>query len=299
MLKMEILDYHKLKIFKVVADVKSFSKASELLFLTQPTITQQIKKIENYLGITLFKRDKKGVYLTREGKEFYKYVEKILEDYRLLEEKISDLKLRKSSSLFLGASSTIGEYLLPTLLTDFFNSKGYIKTNLFIGNSKEVEEGILSKTFYIGLVEDEITSSKFVKYKFYEDEIVLIASSKNKIEDEIDLSDVSKFKIIFREKGSGTRNTVQKFLKKKNINISPIMEVGSSKAIAKIVENSSLLGFVSRLVIGDKVKEGKLKIIKINGLSIKRNFYYITQKNINLPKLEREFLLFLQKFFNF
>ena len=299
MLKMEILDYHKLKIFKVVADVKSFSKASELLFLTQPTITQQIKKIENYLGITLFKRDKKGVYLTREGKEFYKYVEKILEDYRLLEEKISDLKLRKSSSLFLGASSTIGEYLLPTLLTDFFNSKGYIKTNLFIGNSKEVEEGILSKTFYIGLVEDEITSSKFVKYKFYEDEIVLIASSKNRIEDEIDLSDVSKFKIIFREKGSGTRNTVQKFLKKKNINISPIMEVGSSKAIAKIVENSSLLGFVSRLVIGDKVKEGKLKIIKINGLSIKRNFYYITQKNINLPKLEREFLLFLQKFFNF
>jgi len=296
---MEILDYHKLKIFKVVADVKSFSKASELLFLTQPTITQQIKKIENYLGITLFKRDKKGVYLTREGKEFYKYVEKILEDYRLLEEKISDLKLKKSSSLFIGASSTIGEYLLPTLLTDFFNSKGYVKTNLFIGNSKEVEEGILSKTFYIGLVEDEITSSKFVKYKFFEDEIVLIASSKNKMENEIDLSDISKFEIIFREKGSGTRNTVQKFLKKKNINISPIMEVGSSKAIAKIVENSNLLGFVSRLVVEDKIKEGKLRIIKINDLSIKRNFYYITQKNINLPKLEREFLLFLQKFSNF
>ena len=296
---MEILDYHKLKIFKVVADVKSFSKASELLFLTQPTITQQIKKIENYLGITLFKRDKKGVYLTSEGKEFYKYVEKILEDYRLLEEKISDLKLKKSSSLFIGASSTIGEYLLPTLLTDFFNSKGYVKTNLFIGNSKEVEEGILSKTFYIGLVEDEITSSKFVKYKFFEDEIVLIASSKNKMENEIDLSDISKFEIIFREKGSGTRNTVQKFLKKKNINIFPIMEVGSSKAIAKIVENSNLLGFVSRLVVEDKIKEGKLRIIKINDLSIKRNFYYITQKNINLPKLEREFLLFLQKFSNF
>ncbi len=296
---MEILDYHKLKIFKVVADVKSFSKASELLFLTQPTITQQIKKIENYLGITLFKRDKKGVYLTREGKEFYKCVEKILEDYRLLEEKISDLKLKKSSSLFIGASSTIGEYLLPTLLTDFFNSKGYVKTNLFIGNSKEVEEGILSKTFYIGLVEDEITSSKFVKYKFYEDEIVLIASSKNKMENEINLSDISKFEIIFREKGSGTRNTVQKFLKKKNINIYPIMEVGSSKAIAKIVENSPLLGFVSKLVVEDKIKEGKLRIIKINDLSIKRYFYYITQKNINLPKLEREFLLFLQKFSNF
>ncbi len=296
---MEVLDYHKLKIFKVVADVKSFSKASELLFLTQPTITQQIKKIENYLGITLFKRDKKGVYLTREGKEFYKYVEKILEDYRLLEEKISDLKLKKSSSLFIGASSTIGEYLLPTLLTDFFNSKGYVKTNLFIGNSKEVEEGILSKTFYIGLVEDEISSSKFVKYKFYEDEIVLIASSKNKMENEIDLSDISKFEIIFRERGSGTRNTVQKFLKKKSINISPIMEVGSSKAIAKIVENSSLLGFVSKLVVEDKIKEGRLKIIKINDLSIKRYFYYITQKNINLPKLEREFLLFLQKFSNF
>ena len=290
---MEILDYHKLKIFKVVADLKSFSKASELLFLTQPTITQQIKKIENYLGITLFKREKNGVYLTREGKEFYKYVERILEDYRLLEEKISDLKLQKNSSLFIGASSTIGEYLLPDLLSEFYKKNEFIKINLFIGNSKEVEEGILSKSFYIGLVEDEIISSKFNKHKFFEDEIVLIASTKNKIKDSINLEKLKDLKIIFREKGSGTRNIVQKFLKEKNISVLPTMEVGSSKAIAKIVENSNLLGFVSSLVVEDKIKEKKLKIVKIDNLSIKRNFYYITQKNINLPPVERDFLMFI------
>ncbi|RUM60675.1 MAG: LysR family transcriptional regulator [Persephonella sp.] len=292
---MEVLDYHKLKIFKVVADVKSFSKASELLFLTQPTITQQIKKIENYLGITLFKRDKSGVYLTKEGERFYKYVEKILEDYQILEKEIISLKQKKNQTLFIGASSTIGEYLLPPILAKFLKGKDYIKTNLFIGNSKEVEEGVLSKTFYIGLIEDDINSSKFDRYKFFEDEIVLIASSKNPIPEEIEIKELEKHKIIFREKGSGTRNIVQKFLKIKNININPVMEIGSSKAIAKIVENTDLLGFVSKLIVEGQLKNGQIKPVRIKNLIIKRNFYYITQKNINLPQIDREFLLYLEK----
>ena len=75
---MEILDYHKLKIFKTVADTGSFSKAAQLLFLSQPTVTLQIKKIENYLGVTLFRRDKKNVVLTEEGKILYEYATKIM-----------------------------------------------------------------------------------------------------------------------------------------------------------------------------------------------------------------------------
>ncbi|NPA53805.1 MAG: LysR family transcriptional regulator, partial [Aquificae bacterium] len=286
---MEVLDYHKLKIFKTVADTGSFSKAAELLFLSQPTVTLQIKKIENYLGVVLFKRDKKKVVLTEEGKILYQYASKIIEDYLLLEEGITNLKEGLQKRLVIGASTTIGEFLLPEKVSSFIKDKD-ISFNLFIGNSKEIEEGILSKSFYIGLIEDEISSTKFEKIPFYSDEIILIASSNTKTPEFINLSELKNFKFIFREKGSGTRNIVEKYLKEKNINILPTLEISSSKAIAKIIEKTNYLAFVSKLVVEEDLKKKKLKHIKIKNFNIKRDFYVITQKNIRLPKLEREFL---------
>ena len=286
---MEILDYHKLKIFKTVADTGSFSKAAELLFLSQPTVTLQIKKIENYLGVVLFKRDKKKVTLTEAGEVLYKYASKIIEDYLLLEEGVSNLKEGLQKRITVGASTTIGEFLLPDIVSKFIESYN-THFNLFIGNSKEIEEGILSKTFYIGLIEDEITSAKFEKIPFYSDEIILISSISTDIPDIINIEDLKKYSFIFREKGSGTRNIVEKHLKEKNIEISPTVEISSSKAIAKIVENTNFLAFVSKLVVDEEIKKKRLKEIKVKGLKIKRDFYVLTQKNIRLPQLERAFL---------
>ena len=289
---MEVLDYHKLKIFKTVADTKSFSKAAELLFLSQPTVTLQIKKIENYLGITLFRRDKKGVILTKEGEIFYKYISKILEDYDLLEEGLSDLKENLQRSLRIGASTTIGDFLLPDILPSFLKDKSDIKVSLFVGNSKEIEEGILSKTFYIGLLEDEVHSNKYEIIEFFNDEIILIASQNTDIPDEIDIKDLKKYKFIFRETGSGTRNIVEKTLEKKGIKIKPDMEISSSKAIARFVSNSEYLSFVSKLVVKNLLGT-HLKEVKINGVEFTRKFYCITQKNIRLPKIDREFVSYL------
>jgi DNA-binding transcriptional LysR family regulator len=294
---MEILDYHKLKIFKVVADVKSFSKAGELLFLSQPTITHQIKKLENYLGVILFERSKNGIKLTPAGELFYKHVSKILEEYAELEEEISKFKKDFHKNIILGASTTIGEYLIPDFLREFYKNNKNIKISLFIGNSKEVEEGISSKSFYIGLIEDEIKSDKYEKVEFFKDEIILIASKNLDIPNIISVDDFSKYQFVFREEGSGTRNIIEKYLKKFNQSIKPSMEIKSSRAIANIIENSDLLAFVSKLVVQDKLKQGLIKEIKIKEFSIKRNFYCITQKNTLLPNTYKEFLNSLRGFF--
>jgi len=228
---MDILDYHRLKIFKVVADVKSFSKAGELLFLTQPTITHQIKKIENYLGVILFERSKNGIKLTSAGELFYKHVSKILEDYSELEKEISQFKQDFHKNIILGASTTIGEYLIPALIREFYKKNPNIKINLFIGNSKEVEEGVSSKSFYIGLVEDEVNKEKYERIEFFKDEIILIASSDNPIPEEIDISDLINHRFVFREEGSGTRNILERNLHKYNIKLKAVMEIKSSRAI--------------------------------------------------------------------
>ena len=289
---MEVLDYHKLKIFKTVADTRSFSKAAELLFLSQPTVTLQIKKIENYLGITLFKREKKGVVLTEEGKLLYQYASKILDDYNLLEEGLSNLKENLQKSLRIGASTTIGDFLLPDILPDFVKNKEGIKVNLFVGNSKEIEEGILSKTFYIGLIEDEVHSNKYEQFEFFSDEIILIASKNTDIPEIVEPEGLKNYRFVFREQGSGTRNIVEKKLEEKGVRIKADIEISSSKAIARFVANSDYLSFVSGLVVKNLLGI-HLKEIKVKDLKFTRKFYCITQKNIRLPKIDREFVSYL------
>jgi len=294
---MEVLDYHKLKIFKTVVDLGSFSKAAEVLFLTQPTVTLQVKKLENYLGVTLLKRDKSGIKLTPEGELLYKHASKIIDDYLNMEEELSSIKKDFSKILIVGASSTIGDFLLPKFLANFLKNRNNTKVNLFIANSKAIEEGILSKTFYIGLVEDEIASNKLQATPFYEDEIVLIANANMDIPDKISIEDLKKYKFIFRERGSGTRNVVEHALKDKGIEIKPDIEASSSKAIAKFVANSEYLAFISRLVVENDIKLNNLKIVEVDNLKIKRKFSYITQKNIRLPTIEREFINEMFKYF--
>ncbi|WP_299238929.1 LysR family transcriptional regulator [Sulfurihydrogenibium sp.] len=287
---MEVLDYHKLRIFKAVADLKSFSKAAHMLFLSQPTVTLQIKKIENYLGMTLFRRHKSNLELTEEGKVLYQFASKIIEDYMNMEENLKNVK--KTSVLYIGCSSTIGDYLLPKIITKFLSENPEVSIKIFIGNSKEVEDGVLSKIFNIGLVEDNIISNKLDVSEFYEDEIILIASKNNSISEYLKTqNELKNYKFIFRELGSGTRNIVEQSLK---IKITPSMEVSSSKAIAKIVQNSDYLAFVSKLVAEDLINDGYLKKIEVDDLKITRKFSIITQKNIRLSSVENRFYRFLK-----
>jgi len=286
---LEVLDYHKLKIFKTVADLESFSKAATVLFLSQPTITLQIKKIENYLGTTLFIREKNKVKLTPEGEILYKYAQKILEDYANMENDINILKNYKGNFLIIGASSTIGDYLLPKLIAKFSKENPEIKINLFIGNSKEVIDSIMSKIFNIGIIEEEADSNKLFNKKIYEDEIVLIASKNNPIKSKIDKSFLLTQKIILRECGSGTRKVIEKSL---DILFKPVMEISSSKAIIDIVANSDYLAFVSKLIAMEFID--RVKIIDIDGIKISRPFSLITQKDIRLSSIENRFISFLK-----
>lgn len=292
---MEILDYHRLKIFKTVADVRSISKAAQMLFISQPTVTLQIKKLENYLGVTLFKRSKNSIELTEEGKLLYKHAQNILNEYSYLEEDLKELKVSTKNILTVGTSSTIGDFLLPKIIPQFYQLYPNVRLNLFVGNSKEVEEGVLSRVFNLGLIEDNIDSTKLFVKKFYEDEIILTASVDNPIPSSITLNQLQNYQLIMREQGSGTRNVVENSLK---VGLKPVMEISSSKAIAKIVQNSNFVSFISKLVVSEMLSCNILKEVKIENINLKRGFFIITQKNIRLSPVENSFYQFLTKDLN-
>ncbi|MCX7759866.1 MAG: LysR family transcriptional regulator [Hydrogenothermaceae bacterium] len=292
---MEILDYHRLKIFKTVADVRSISKAAQMLFISQPTVTLQIKKLENYLGVTLFKRSKNSIELTEEGKLLYKHAQNILNEYSYIEEDLKELKVSTKNILTVGTSSTIGDFLLPKIIPQFYQLYPNVRLNLFVGNSKEVKEGVLSRVFNLGLIEDNIDSTKLFVKKFYEDEIILTASVDNPIPSSITLNQLQNYQLIMREQGSGTRNVVENSLK---VGLKPVMEISSSKAIAKIVQNSNFVSFISKLVVSEMLSCNILKEVKIENINLKRGFFIITQKNIRLSPVENSFYQFLTKDLN-
>lgn len=135
------------------------------------------------------------------------------------------MKIERVNILNVATSSTIGDFLLPKVIPNFLQENKNIRLNLFVGNSKEVEEAVLSKVFNLGLIEDRINSNKLSIKKFFEDEIILVSSVDNPIEEEISLEELKRYQLIMREQGSGTRNVVESSL---GVKLNPVMEVSNS-----------------------------------------------------------------------
>jgi len=244
------MDDHKLKVFCTVAETKSFSKASEIIHLTQPAVSLQIQALEEIYGTRLFDRSNNTVVLTRAGTLLYKYAREILALYSSAEKDIGEITGLVKGNLSVGASTTIANYLLPSVIVDFRKKYPKIKVNLHVGNTKGVIEFLNSGTIDIGLVEGEVQRQKIVVEKFLTDELVLIMSPAHPWAKRRDLSisEITEEPFIVREEGSGTRQMIEKNLE--NQGISPLdlkvsLVLGSTEAIKSAVEDGMGVSIIS------------------------------------------------------
>jgi len=236
------MEDHKLKVFCTVAETKSFSKTSEIIHLTQPAVSLQIQALEEVYETKLFDRSSSTVTLTPAGEVLYKFAKEILHLYANVEKVIGEMTGLVKGSISIGASSTIGNYVLPALITDFKKTHPKIKVHMLVGNSKRVVELLNSGNVDLGLVEGEVTRQKMAIEKILSDELLLIVPSyhpwaKKK---EISISELTKEPFIIREGGSGTRQMIEKFfalhgIAPQDMRIS--MVLGSTVAIKEAVEN--------------------------------------------------------------
>ncbi len=295
------MEDHKLKVFCTVADTKSFSKASEIIHLTQPAVSLQIQALEELYETKLFDRSSSTVSLTPAGEILYKYAKEILALYSAAEKNIGELTGLVKGSISVGASTTIANHLLPTVIADFRKTHPKIKIHLAVGNTKRIVEFLNSGNIDIGLVEGDVARQKLVVEKLISDELVVIVPplhpwAKKK---EVSIYDVTKEPFILREEGSGTRQIIEKYLNKHGISTHDMktsMMLGSTEAIKEAVECGIGISIMSRWAARKESKYGSLKLLSLREGRFLRDFSLIFHKNAIASHAVDEFLTYLKSY---
>lgn len=295
------MEDHKLKVFCTVAETKSFSKTSEIIHLTQPAVSLQIQALEEVYETKLFDRSSGTVTLTPAGEVLYKYAKEILALYASAEKVIGKLTGLVKGSITIGASSNIGNYLLPSVITDFRKTHSKIKIHLLVGNTKRVVELLNSGNIDLGLVEGDVLRQKIVVQKLISDELLVIVSPNHPWakKQEVSISDLVREPFIFREAGSGTRQMIEKFLSRNEItpqDMKVSVVLGSTEAIKDAVENGLGVSIISRWASRKEIKYGTLRVLSIKEEKIVRDFSLIINKNLVSSNALDEFLTFLKAY---
>ncbi|HAG09165.1 MAG TPA: LysR family transcriptional regulator [Desulfotomaculum sp.] len=293
------MNFKQLETFLRVVEWKSFTKAAQHLYLSQPTISLQIKALEEELQVILFQRNEKKVTLTEAGRLFYTEVKQILHHYYNIQAGLEDLKDLKTGRLMIGASTIPGEYLLPQVIGDFYYKYPGIKINLCISDSASIGAKVRYKELDLGIVGFPFTEGDIVCTPWTKDYLVLIVSSQHKWArlESIDLEELIKEPIILREPGSGTRQTIEMSLEKKGVSFKDLkvtIELGSTRAIITAVLANAGISIVSFFAAHGLVPLNKLCLISLKDVDFTRYLYIIRSKNWWENFAAKAFLSFLK-----
>ena len=231
----------------------------------------------------------------------YKYAKEILNLYAAAEKNIGEITGFVKGSISVGASSTIGNYLLPGVIAAFRKTHPKIKVHLLVGNTKRVVEFLNAGNIDIGLVEGDVARQKMVVDKLVADELVLIVPPLHPLAKKRNVSifEITKEPCIFREEGSGTRQVIEKYLGKYSITSQDMMismVLGSTEAIKESVENGIGIAIVSRWAVRKEIKYGTLKPLSFKEEKMLRDFSLIFQKKAISSHAVDEFLSYLRAY---
>lgn len=172
----------RLKVFQAVAAHLSFTKAAAELFITQPAVTRHIRELEEELGVSLFERKANRVQLTQAGEILLAHAGRVADIYKQIDFDINQLRQRFAGALQLGASTTIGQYVLPPVLAGFYKTYPDVKLSLLNGNTQQIETALLDKKIELGFVEGKTRNTQLRYTTFLEDEMVIVAHTRQPLD---------------------------------------------------------------------------------------------------------------------
>jgi len=232
-----MLNLHLVRIFVAVAEMRNFSRAAEQLYISQPAVSKAIQELEYQLGLSLFNRVGRSIQLTEAGEVLHANAQAIFAAERAAETALDQMRGLEHGYLAIGASRTIGSYILPAVLGAF--SRLYPGINLFldIGNTPQIAEKLLDARLDTAFVESPVDPASFHQYHWRDDRLVVIAGSHHPLVNKqpISVDQLREVTFLVREPESGTRLTVQKALREKGIEIRAGLELSSNEAIKQAV----------------------------------------------------------------
>ena len=272
----------RLQVFHTVARLLSFTKAAETLHMTQPAVTFQVRQLEEHFNTRLFDRTHNRISLTEAGKIVYGYADKIFDLYGQMENAVREITGEISGALTIGASTTVAEYMLPSLLGDFKVKYPDVDIHLKVSNSEGIVSMVENNAIDLGVVESAVNNKNLVVETCRTDQLVAITPPNHPLskKKKTRLEDLLEFPFICREEGSGTREVISEYVSKvdksgNGLNIS--MELGSPEAVKGAVEAGMGISVVSRATIQKELKLGTLVEIPLDP-PLERPFSFVHQK---------------------
>ena len=272
----------------------SISKAANVLHLSQPGLSGQLKSLENELGVTLLIRSNKGVKLTEEGEVVFNYAETLLSIQGNIKRDLVNLN-QDVPKLMIGACKSVGEYALPCSLFTFKDVHEEVAIHMDVVNSTEVIGQLQDHTINLGIIQHDFGAKDLILEPIVSDELLLVGNniiSPSKIS----LEDLKSFPLILREEDSGTRYIMEHALNKKNIAIEDlniVYDLNSPGAIKSSIVAGKGFSFLPRIVVASELKNQSLKIVEIDDLKIDFSYYLVSRKNYTLTEYEELFKNFI------
>jgi DNA-binding transcriptional LysR family regulator len=294
------VDLRQLEVFCKVVELKSFSRAAEAIFLTQPTVSQHVSALESFFNLPLLDRLGKEIKPTRAGELLYQYAQEILHLKEKACQSLSHYAGKKSGHLRVGASTIPGEYILPALIGTFKELFPEITVTLSIADTRQVADAVTAGRIEMGVVGAKIKSEQLTYQTLVEDRIVLAASRKSALwtRESILPAELLHIPLILREDGSGTRISIEKALAAHRVDCRAIRvtaEMGSTEAVKQAILAGIGVSFLSERAIVKEKEYGLLREVPVKGIDIRRSFYSVLHRKKTPSPICKEFKSFLAK----
>ncbi|WP_446663252.1 LysR family transcriptional regulator [Geobacillus sp. CCR] len=288
--------YDELKTFITLAEVKNFTKTAEILHLSQPSVSLHIKNLEKEFQTKLFIRSPKRLRMTPTGELLYDRAKQMVALYEQTKQDILEHHHSVKGKLKIGASFTIGEYILPPLLPDFQKRYPELELEVMIGNTKEIVELVKSYQVDIGLIEGQTNEKELSVHPFMQDELVIVASNRHELaqKEEVTIAELQNEAWVAREVGSGTREYFNHFIRSNGLKVKSLMIISSNQGIKETLINGNALSLLSRSVVARDIEHGHLSIVRLNHPPFYRMFSYIYAPIMENKQNVRIFLEALQ-----
>lgn len=284
------MDIRKLEVFRKVYELKSFSRAGDETYLSQPTVSGHIKYLEDYLECKLFDRLGKEVVPTRAGDILYEYAVEIIDLREKAEYALSQFQGKMKGKLLVGGSTIPGAYILPLLLGAFRQKYTDVLSSLKMGDTRQILDMVVEAQVEIGMVGARINHPS-VRYEPFEgDRLILAVLPDDPLlrKERVSLRDLAKAPFIMREHGSGTRMALQRALQEVSLgfnDLNIVAEMGSTQAVKQAIKGGVGVSILSNRAVEDEIRFGVLKEIPVEGFSITRDFFLVIHRNRTLSPI--------------
>jgi DNA-binding transcriptional LysR family regulator len=277
------------KTYMRVVETQNLSRTADDFGLSQPAITKQIQALEDMYGVLLLERSGRKLKTTEAGEILYNYSRDLVRSMDKLDKAMEDIAEDRKGSLFMGASTIPGQYIIPAIIKGFKQEHPHISISLEIADTEKIFNKICERELDIGIVGGWTNQRKVEGFPWLEDELVVVVPQDHRLADQssCSLADLQDESWILREKGSGTRRAAEELMAANNFNrdnLNVFLEAGSTESVLAMVEAGMGISIVSRWVVRPDKLQTKLRYLKLIEKEARRNFYprqKVRRKSVN------------------